>query len=62
MKKHSFFVTLICAAALICAVAAIIIAFREEICGFIAALRRKLDALKAEVLPPDEYGDYADVE
>ncbi|MDR2615903.1 MAG: hypothetical protein LBC28_04920 [Oscillospiraceae bacterium] len=62
MKKHSFFVTLICVAALIAAVAAIVIAFRDEICDFLDEARDKLNALKADVLPPDEYDDYADVE
>jgi hypothetical protein len=62
MKKHSFLFTFICAVAAIAAAAAIIIAFREEICAFIDAVRGKIDALKEDILPPDEYDDYADVE
>ncbi|MDR2420507.1 MAG: hypothetical protein LBD49_00185 [Oscillospiraceae bacterium] len=62
MKKHSFLVRLICVVALIAAAAAIIIAFREEIRAFIDTIRGKIDALKEDILPPDEYDDYADVE
>ncbi|MDR0445626.1 MAG: hypothetical protein LBH17_01090 [Oscillospiraceae bacterium] len=62
MKKHGFFVTLICVVTFIAAIATLAILFRDEICDFLAAAREKLNTIKSEFPPPDEYGDYADIE
>ncbi|MDR0838974.1 MAG: hypothetical protein LBN99_04955 [Oscillospiraceae bacterium] len=61
-KQRSVIVTIICTLAALAAIAVVIIVFREELCCFFTGLRDKLRAVKDEVLTPEEYSDYADVE
>jgi len=61
MKRQSLILSLIGAAVVLAAVAAVIVVFRDEICYFLEGLRDRLYAVREEVLTPAEYDDYADV-
>jgi|GEM_PF-3491699 len=62
MKKQSFILSLIGALVVLVGIAAIIVYFRDELLYLFDTLRDKLYAVREEVLTPEEYDDYADID
>jgi len=62
MKKSSAIITIITVITALAAIAALVIIFREQLEVFLADMRDKYIAVKQDILTPDEYSDYADVD
>lgn len=62
MKKQSFILSLIGAVVVLAAIGAVIVYFRDELLYLFDTMRDKLYAMREEVLTPEEYDDYADVD
>ena len=62
MKKSNAIIAIITVVAAIAAIATLVIIFREQLEVFLSEMRDKYIAVKQDILTPDEYSDYADVD
>ena len=62
MKKSSSILTILAVIATIATIATLVIIFREQIELCLSRLHDKYVAVKEDLLTPDEYSDYADVD